>query len=93
VRQCDENCDDSCDNSRIYISNLPPDVTTEELRELFGGIGQVIYWSFLFYSLNLRIYFPILKLGIVLHLCALCRKCVQYFYLVSVVVLRLISRG
>eukprot|EP00256_Glycine_max_P044952 XP_006596908.1 transcription initiation factor TFIID subunit 15b [Glycine max] len=41
VKQCDENCGDSCDNSRIYISNLPPDVTIEELRELFGGIGQV----------------------------------------------------
>ncbi|KAJ4970573.1 hypothetical protein NE237_003672 [Protea cynaroides] len=41
VKQCDENCGDSCDNSRIYISNLPPDVTTDELRELFGGIGQV----------------------------------------------------
>uniref|UniRef100_A0A0E0BXJ2 RRM domain-containing protein n=1 Tax=Oryza meridionalis TaxID=40149 RepID=A0A0E0BXJ2_9ORYZ len=26
---------------RIYISNLPPDVTVEELQELFGGIGQV----------------------------------------------------
>ncbi|CAJ1970673.1 unnamed protein product [Sphenostylis stenocarpa] len=41
LKQCDENCGDSCDNSRIYISNLPPDVTIEELRELFGGIGQV----------------------------------------------------
>lgn len=41
VKQCDENCGDSCDNSRIYISNLPPDVTVEELQELFGGIGQV----------------------------------------------------
>ncbi|KAF2296815.1 hypothetical protein GH714_004949 [Hevea brasiliensis] len=41
IKQCDENCDDTCDNSRIYISNLPPDVSTEELRELFGGIGQV----------------------------------------------------
>ncbi|KAK4483078.1 hypothetical protein RD792_010255 [Penstemon davidsonii] len=41
VKQCDENCGDSCDNARIYISNLPPDVTTEELQELFGSIGQV----------------------------------------------------
>ncbi|KAF4370795.1 hypothetical protein G4B88_030515 [Cannabis sativa] len=41
VKQCDDNCGDTCDNSRIYISNLPPDVTIEELRELFGGIGQV----------------------------------------------------
>ncbi|KAA8543708.1 hypothetical protein F0562_021546 [Nyssa sinensis] len=41
VKQCDATCGDLCDNSRIYISNLPPDVTTEELRELFGGIGQV----------------------------------------------------
>ncbi|KAI4305412.1 hypothetical protein L6164_028780 [Bauhinia variegata] len=41
IKQCDENCGDSCDNSRIYISNLPPDVTVEELQELFGGIGQV----------------------------------------------------
>ncbi|CAK9164163.1 unnamed protein product [Ilex paraguariensis] len=41
VTQCDENCGDLCDNSRIYISNLPPDATAEELRELFGGIGQV----------------------------------------------------
>ncbi|GFZ01563.1 O-Glycosyl hydrolases family 17 protein [Actinidia rufa] len=42
VKQCDGNCGDSCVNSRIYISNLPPDVTTDELRELFGGIGQVM---------------------------------------------------
>ncbi|KAG0453541.1 hypothetical protein HPP92_024845 [Vanilla planifolia] len=41
IKQCDENCGDSCDNTRIYISNLPLDVTTDELRELFGGIGQV----------------------------------------------------
>ncbi|KAJ7013200.1 hypothetical protein NC653_003036 [Populus alba x Populus x berolinensis] len=41
IKQCDDNCDDTCDNARIYISNLPPDVTIEELRELFGGIGQV----------------------------------------------------
>uniref|UniRef100_A0A803KS81 RRM domain-containing protein n=1 Tax=Chenopodium quinoa TaxID=63459 RepID=A0A803KS81_CHEQI len=41
VKQCDENCGDSCDNSRIYISNLPPDVAIEELRELFGSIGIV----------------------------------------------------
>ncbi|XP_068634715.1 transcription initiation factor TFIID subunit 15b [Aristolochia californica] len=41
VKQCDENCGDDCDNSRIYISNLPPDVTVDELRELFGGIGTV----------------------------------------------------
>ncbi|KAK9124611.1 hypothetical protein Sjap_014213 [Stephania japonica] len=41
IKQCDENCGDSCDNSRIYISNLPPDVTSDELKELFGGIGQV----------------------------------------------------
>uniref|UniRef100_A0A6N2LW42 RanBP2-type domain-containing protein n=2 Tax=Salix viminalis TaxID=40686 RepID=A0A6N2LW42_SALVM len=41
IKQCDDTCDDTCDNARIYISNLPPDVTTEELRELFGGIGQV----------------------------------------------------
>ncbi|KAF5744479.1 transcription initiation factor TFIID subunit 15b-like [Tripterygium wilfordii] len=41
IKQCDWNCGDSCDNSRIYISNLPPDVTIEELRALFSGIGQV----------------------------------------------------
>lgn len=41
MKQCDENCDDTCDNSRIYISNLPPDVTVDELRELFGSIGTV----------------------------------------------------
>lgn len=41
VKQCDENCGDTCDNSRIYISNLPSDVTIEELQELFGGIGMV----------------------------------------------------
>lgn len=41
IKQCDDNCGDTCDNARIYISNLPPDVTIEELRELFGGIGQV----------------------------------------------------
>ena len=46
MKQCDENCGDTCDNSRIYISNLPPDVTVEELRELFGGIGQVNLISF-----------------------------------------------
>ncbi|KAH0859429.1 hypothetical protein HID58_087690, partial [Brassica napus] len=38
VKQCDENCD----NARIYINNLPPDVATDELKDLFGGIGQVI---------------------------------------------------
>ncbi|KAG1371526.1 putative transcription initiation factor TFIID subunit 15b [Cocos nucifera] len=26
IKQCDANCGESCDNSRIYISNLPPDV-------------------------------------------------------------------
>ncbi|CDY32981.1 BnaA10g11870D [Brassica napus] len=41
VKQCDENCDETCDNARIYINNLPPDVTTDELKDLFGGIGQV----------------------------------------------------
>uniref|UniRef100_A0A1J3IQ37 Transcription initiation factor TFIID subunit 15b n=1 Tax=Noccaea caerulescens TaxID=107243 RepID=A0A1J3IQ37_NOCCA len=41
VKQCDADCDDTCDNARIYISNLPPDVTTDELKDLFGGIGQV----------------------------------------------------
>lgn len=41
IKQCDENCGDTCDNSRIYISNLPPDVTIDELQELFGGIGLV----------------------------------------------------
>ncbi|GKC13964.1 transcription initiation factor TFIID subunit 15b [Tanacetum coccineum] len=41
VKQCDETCDSTCDNARIYISNMPPDVTIDELRELFGGIGQV----------------------------------------------------
>lgn len=49
VKQCDENCDETCDNPRIYISNLPPDVTVEELRELFGGIGQVIPYPFFCY--------------------------------------------
>ena len=48
MKQCDENCGDSCDNSRIYISNLPPDVTVDELRELFGGIGQVKFIFILF---------------------------------------------
>lgn len=47
VKQCDENCDETCDNSRIYISNLPPNVTIDELRDLFGGIGQVIHTSLL----------------------------------------------
>ncbi|KAF2580754.1 hypothetical protein F2Q68_00002810 [Brassica cretica] len=37
VKQCDENCD----NATIYINNLPPDVITDELKDLFGGIGQV----------------------------------------------------
>uniref|UniRef100_A0A0D3B2T8 RanBP2-type domain-containing protein n=1 Tax=Brassica oleracea var. oleracea TaxID=109376 RepID=A0A0D3B2T8_BRAOL len=41
VKHCDENCDETCDNARIYISNLPPDVTVDELKDLFGGIGQV----------------------------------------------------
>ncbi|KAM7259048.1 hypothetical protein ACFE04_014789 [Oxalis oulophora] len=43
IKQCDEDCDNgnNCDNTRIYLSNLPPDVTTDELRDLFGGIGQV----------------------------------------------------
>jgi RNA-binding protein FUS len=43
VKQCDENCGDTCDNSRIYISNLPPDVTVDELQQLFGGIGMVMF--------------------------------------------------
>lgn len=47
VKQCDENCDETCDNARIYINNLPPDVTTDELKDLFGGIGQVITLVFL----------------------------------------------
>lgn len=41
VKQCDDDCGDTCDNTRIYISGLPLDVTIDELRELFGGIGQV----------------------------------------------------
>ncbi|KAJ3686700.1 hypothetical protein LUZ61_015864 [Rhynchospora tenuis] len=41
VKQCDDTCDDTCDNSRIYISNLPLDVTVDELQELFGTIGLV----------------------------------------------------
>jgi RNA-binding protein FUS len=41
VKQCDDECGDTCDNTRIYISGLPLDVTIDELRELFGGIGQV----------------------------------------------------
>ncbi|GBG73807.1 hypothetical protein CBR_g17146 [Chara braunii] len=41
VKQCDAHCGDTCDNTRIYISGLPLDVTTDELRDLFGGIGQV----------------------------------------------------
>jgi hypothetical protein len=27
----DEKCDETCDNARIYISNLPPHATVEEL--------------------------------------------------------------
>jgi RNA-binding protein FUS len=41
VKQCDENCGETCDNARIYIAGLPLDVKEDELRELFGGIGQV----------------------------------------------------
>lgn len=41
VKQCDENCDDTCDNTRIYIAGLPLDVKEDELKDLFGGIGQV----------------------------------------------------
>ncbi|KAD5317430.1 hypothetical protein E3N88_17376 [Mikania micrantha] len=41
VKQCDENCDESCGNARICISCLRLDVTVDELRELFGGNGQV----------------------------------------------------
>lgn len=48
VKQCDADCDDTCDNARIYISNLPPDVTIDELKDLFGGIGQVITLVFYF---------------------------------------------
>lgn len=51
VKQCDGNCADDCDNSRIYISNLPLDVTVDELRDLFGGIGQVKS------TLNIRFFF------------------------------------
>ena len=49
VKQCDENCDETCDNARIYISNLPPDVTVDELKDLFGGIGQVITLVFFYF--------------------------------------------
>lgn len=52
VKQCDENCGDTCDNSRIYISNLPLDVTSDELRDLFGGIGQVKMKHLLIITLN-----------------------------------------
>ncbi|CAN6832875.1 unnamed protein product [Brassica oleracea] len=45
VKQCDENCD----NATIYINNLPPDVTTDELKDLFGGIGQVITLIFFYF--------------------------------------------
>ena len=45
VKQCDKNCD----NAIIFINNLPPDVTTDELKDLFGDIGQVITLVF-FYS-------------------------------------------
>eukprot|EP01018_Ginkgo_biloba_P018991 Gb_11518 [translate_table: standard] len=41
IKQCDDRCGDTCDNSRIYISNLPLDASTDELRDLFGGIGQI----------------------------------------------------
>ena len=38
---CSEACDESCTNTRIYVSGLPPDVTAEELADLFGNIGVV----------------------------------------------------
>ena len=41
MKQCDEKCGDECVNSRIYVTNLPLDITSDELRDLFGGIGQV----------------------------------------------------
>eukprot|EP00850_Spirogloea_muscicola_P000300 SM000001S04702 [mRNA] locus=s1:1762130:1764021:- [translate_table: standard] len=34
---CDETCDETCDNTRIYIENLPTDVTIDELKDLFGA--------------------------------------------------------
>lgn len=54
IKQCDENCGDTCDNSRIYISNLPPDVSIDELQELFGGIGLVKDYTLDFFFLFLN---------------------------------------
>lgn len=69
VKQCDENCGDFCDNARIYISNLPPDVTIEELRELFGSIGQVIcrFLSVMILSIRFISYCSIYLVFLVLH--------------------------
>lgn len=47
IKQCDDTCGDSCDNTRIYISNLLADITIEELRDLFGGIGQEMVISYI----------------------------------------------
>lgn len=50
MKQCYENCGDTCDNARICISNLLPDVTTDGLQQLFGGIGQVLLSVFIYCS-------------------------------------------
>ncbi|XP_056843999.1 transcription initiation factor TFIID subunit 15b-like [Raphanus sativus] len=40
VKQCDENCDETRDNTSIYINNLPPDVTTDELKDLLVALAK-----------------------------------------------------
>lgn len=79
VKQCDADCDDTCDNARIYISNLPPDVTTDELKDLFGGIGQVITLVLLF---MLCVYFLELSLSLPwILVCVIVYRYADYFML------------
>lgn len=77
VKQCDGNCDSYCDNSRIYISNLPPDVTVDELRELFGGIGTVIshpfplnqsFWFHVYFMSSLKRFCIYINAFFIMHL-------------------------
>lgn len=70
VKQCDADCDDTCDNARIYISNLPPDVTTDELKDLFGGIGQVITLVFFYLLLGISFSLPWILVFVIVYRCA-----------------------
>ena len=41
--KCDETCKggDNCTNSRIYISGLPKGCTSDDITDMFGGLGTI----------------------------------------------------